>query len=93
MEYMKSRIVQNQKTMRKQSHENPHIPTKKTPNNILGTKSFKAFYLKIFGLTTILLISGCNARAQIKQEKNGLKLTRQQESKEKQSLKDQKNLA
>jgi hypothetical protein len=62
--------------MRKQSHENPHIPTKKTPNNILGTKFFKAFYLKIFGLTTILLISGCNARAQIKQEKNGLKLTR-----------------
>ena len=79
--------------MRKQSHENPPISTKKTPNNILGIKSFKAFYLKIFGLTTILLISGCNVRAQMKQEKIGLKLIRKQENREKQSSKDQKKFS
>ncbi len=49
--------------------------------------------MNIIGLTTILLISGCNVRAQMKQEKNGLKLIRKQATREKQSPKDQKKFS
>ena len=78
--------------MRKQSHENLHISANKTPNNVLGIKSFKAFYLKIVGLATILLISGYTARAHMEQGQisKGKLSQAEQETREKQTTRNQK---
>ena len=78
--------------MRKQSHENLHISANKTSNNVLGIKSFKAFYLKTVGLATILLISGYTARAHMEQGQisKGKLSQAEQETREKQTTRNQK---